>query len=306
MADIDLRHLEYFVAAAECGSFIKAARLVNVSQPAITKSIQRMEQWFGHLLFERGVELKLTEFGAALIGDAKKVLDDFDGLRQAANAFDKKWAVTLKIGAGPLIAETLAGPAVGRLLGRHPELKVVVHVDNYAAFPKMLRERRIHMFIADITELSQADDLTIQKLTPSRLQWFCRKGHPLAGRKAVTFPEVLGYPVVMPQLPLWAREWFTTRLSEGATPGVVRPAFQPSVICSQFSTLKRIVLASDSVSALTELALYQEQQANDLAVIDYNGAMPASNPGIVTLRKRQLPPAVHELAKEIDLASKQQ
>jgi DNA-binding transcriptional LysR family regulator len=299
MADIDLRHLQYFVAAAESGSFVRAAKLVNVSQPAITKSIQRMEKWFGHELFERGAELKLTAFGEAMIGDAKKVLGGFDELRQAAGQFGSEWASTLRIGVGPLIAETLVGTAVGRLVGEHPGLRVVIHVDHYTVFPEMLRDRRIDFFIADVTELKETGDLMIRKLAPSRFRWFCRKGHPLAKRKAVTFRDVLAYPVVLPEPPIWAREWFASQMPQDATASATLPPFHTSVICSHFSTLKSIVQESNAVSALTELALHRKPYAREFAVIDHTGKTPSSNPGIVTMKKRLLSPAATRLIEEV-------
>lgn len=306
MAEIDLRHLQYFVAAAESRSFVKAAKLVNVSQPAITKSIQRMERWFGHVLFERGAELRLTAFGEAMIGDAKKVLGGFDELRQAAGQFGKDWAANLKVGAGPLIAETLVGAAVGRLLGQHPGIRVIIHVDQHAVFPDMLRDRHIDFFIADVTDLKEAGDLMIRKLAPSRFRWFCRKGHPLAKRKAVRFPDVLAYPVVLPELPVWAREWFADHLPRGAAESAILPPFHPAVVCSHFSTLKNIVHESDAVSALTELALHREPYVRDFAVIDYKGTTPASNPGIVTVKRRSLSPAALRLIGEVIAVSEHQ
>jgi DNA-binding transcriptional LysR family regulator len=305
MADIDLRHLAYFVAAAESRSFVRAAKLVNVSQPAITKSIQRMESWFGHALFERGAELKLTAFGEAMIGDAKKVLGGFDDLRQCANHFGENGAGNLTIGAGPLIAEALVGTAVGRLLGRHPGLNVVIHVDQYPVFPEMLRDRHIDFFVADIAELQEAGDFTVRKLAPSRFRWFCRKGHPLTTRQAVPFPEVLAYPVVLPELPVWARAWFAPYPARDAAARASLPPFRPSAICSHFSTLKSIVLESDAVSALTELALRQKSYARDFAMIDYAGITPSSNAGIVSLKKRPLSPAAFRLIEEVIAVSDQ-
>jgi DNA-binding transcriptional LysR family regulator len=305
MAGIDLRHLEYFVAAAESGSFVRAAKLVNVSQPAITKSIQRMESWFGHALFERGAELKLTAFGEAMIGDAKNVLGGFDDLRRAAGQFGTNWSATLKIGAGPLMAETFVGTAVGRLLGRHPGLNLVIHVDQYTVFPDMLRARQIDFFVADIGELQEAGDLVIRKLAPSRFRWFCRKGHPLAKRKAVSFPELLAYPMVFPRMPLWAREWFAQHLPAAAAASSSSPPFRPAVICSHFSTLNSIILESDAVSGITELALRRKSYAMDFAEIDYAGMTPSSNAGIVTLKNRPLSPAALRLIEEVVAVSEQ-
>lgn len=299
MADIDIRQLQYFVAAAESGSFVRAAKLANVSQPAITKSIQRMEQWFGHTLFERGAELKLTAFGEAIIAEAKRVLSDFDGLKDTASQFGKNWVASVRIGVGPLMAETLVGEAVGRLLDRHPGFRVEIQVDRYNVFPDMLRNGHLDFFVADVSELKEARDLEIRELAPSPLQWFCRKGHPLARRKQVALQDILAYPVVFPPLPIWAQEWFARQMPPDSTGGMASPPFRQSVVCSHYSTLKRIVLKSDAVSALTELVLHRKSYARLFAVIDFRGTTPSSNPGIVTVRKRNISPAAHLLAEEM-------
>lgn len=305
MADIDLRHLEYFVAAAESRSFVRAAKLVNVSQPAITKSIQRMESWFGHALFERGAELKLTAFGEAMIDEAKRVLGNFDDLRQAAIHYGKDWSGTLKIGAGPLMAESLIGTAVGRLLSQHPELNVVIHVDQYMVFSDMLRARQLDFFVADIGELKGAGDFVIQKLEPSRLQWFCRKDHPLAKRKSVSFAELLEYPMIFPMMPFWAREWFAKHLPPEVETSSSSPPFRPAVVCSHFSTLKSIVMESDAMTPLTENVLRQKSFAKDFAMVNFAGMTPSTNAGIVSLKKRPLSPAALRLIEEVIAVSNQ-
>lgn len=304
MADIDLRHLHYFVAAADCRSFMKAAKRVNVSQPAITKSIQRMERWFGHTLFERGAELGLTPFGESLLEDAKEILRGFEDLTLAANLFHRNWAGTLRIGVGPLMTETILGEAVGRLI-HIPGVKINMTVANHAVFPEMLRERRIDLFIADISELPGDAAMKIDKLRPSRFQWFGRKEHPLARRCAVPLSEVLAYPVVLPELPLWTREWFASHLPRDFEPGAPLPPFSPAVLCSHFSTIQSIILGSNAVSAMTELALNRSPYANEVAVLDCKEETPSSKTGIVSMKKRLLPPIAQKLIEEVIRISEQ-
>jgi DNA-binding transcriptional LysR family regulator len=290
MAEIDLRHLQYFVAAAESRSFVKAARLVNVSQPAVTKSIQRMEQWLGQPLFHRGGELRLSEFGEVLLPEARRVLENFDELRRTAENFGSARASTVRIGAGPLMAETLVGTAVGRLIAKNPNVRVTIQVDDYHIFPAMLLERKIDLFVADVTELGETANLAIRKLKPSRMRWFCRKKHPLSRRKNVTFAEVLSYPVVLPELPIWAREWFAGQMPNDRPLSGAHPPFRPTAVCSHFPTLRDMVIESDAISALTEPVLLREPYASEVSILSFRGETPWSNPGIVT-RGRQVPPA---------------
>lgn len=169
----------------------------------------------------------------------------------------------------------------------------------------MLRDRQIDFFIADITELQDADDLIIRKLAPGRFRWFCRKGHPLAKRKELAFRDVLAYPMVLPEMPIWAREWFAKLLPPNSAASAAMPPFHPAVICSHFSTLKMIVQESDAVSALTELALNRKPYASDFAIIDYAGATPSSNPGVVSLKKTPLSPAALQLIEEVIAVSEE-
>jgi len=305
MAGIDIRQLEYFIAAATSGSFVKAAKLVNVSQPAITKSIQRMEKWLGHLVFERGPELKLTEFGMALIADANRVLGGFDDFLHTANAYGKTLSVKLKIGAGPLVAESMVGEAIGRLLMRFPGLKTTILVENYNTFPAILREGGIDLFVADISELKNTEDLVIRKLKPERFQWFCRKEHPLAGRSEVTMADLKTYPMVLPEMPAWALDWFTEWMPDGMLSSSPQLPYQPTVSCSHYSTLMQIVLASNAVSALTEVMLRRGSYAAQFAIINFKGDRPASKPGIVSLKKRQLSSIAQSLIREIIAVSEQ-
>ena len=74
---MELRHLRYFVAAAEEVHFGRAARRLNVSGPAVGQQIRELEDELGVQLFERlprGV--RLTVAGAALLADVRRVLAD--------------------------------------------------------------------------------------------------------------------------------------------------------------------------------------------------------------------------------------
>lgn len=299
MSEIDLRQLQYFVAAAESGSFVKAARLVSVSQPAITKSIQRMEEWFAHPLFKRGMELQLTEFGKELIPHARSILEKFDELHRTAEHFGGVHTSTIRVGAGPMIAEALIGKAVGKMIAANPGVRVVVNVDNYQVFPTLLLEQKIDLFIADVTAMNDAGPFAILKLKPRRMRWFCRKGHPLATRKQVSFADILEFPVVLPELPIWAREWFASQMPQGMPFSSVHPPFHPTALCSHFPSLCRMVFESNAISGITASELRREPYASDFEIIDFCGETPTWNVGIVTLKRGEMPAVGHLLIEQV-------
>jgi len=72
---LELRNLSAFIAVAEKKSFVQAATLLNLSQPAITAQIQRLEQDLGVMLFDRNRRsVKMTAAGEAFLTGARATL----------------------------------------------------------------------------------------------------------------------------------------------------------------------------------------------------------------------------------------
>jgi len=75
---MERRHLEYFLAVAESGSFTRAAAMLTIAQPSLSQSIAGLERELGSDLFERlGRGVKLTPAGEALVGPARRALRSF-------------------------------------------------------------------------------------------------------------------------------------------------------------------------------------------------------------------------------------
>ena len=82
---LDTRRLHYAVILAEEGSFMRAAQTLNLSQPALTRSIQALEQELGLTLFDRvSTGTRLTPAGERVVRSARAVLREERGLRREA------------------------------------------------------------------------------------------------------------------------------------------------------------------------------------------------------------------------------
>ena len=110
------------------------------------------------------------------------------------------------------MAHSIVGPAVGRLLAKHPGLHLVLQVDDFNRFPALLRQRAIDLFVADIT-LARADpDLEIVVAPREEILWIVRAGHPLENRGVLSLNQLFAYPLVSPAMPSWALAWFEEHL----------------------------------------------------------------------------------------------
>src|SRR6201987_5617143 len=113
---IELRHLRYFVALADAGSFTRAAEKIFIAQPTLSQQIRRMEEIVGTPLLQRRREgLRLTTAGRVLLDGSRNVLalvdQEVSRTRQAAGLGRPQLRVVMP----PGLPESLAGPATAGL-----------------------------------------------------------------------------------------------------------------------------------------------------------------------------------------------
>jgi DNA-binding transcriptional LysR family regulator len=147
---LKLRDLNILLAVTQTGSMIKAARLLSVSHPVISKSIADLERTFGVRFFDRtssGVEP--TQFGYALL---KRSISVFDELKQSVNEIEflaDPSAGTLSVGASEPVAAGILPAIIARLSRKHPRL--TYHIEQGDALTlqrRDLRERKVEFVIA--------------------------------------------------------------------------------------------------------------------------------------------------------------
>jgi DNA-binding transcriptional LysR family regulator len=114
--DVELRHLRYFVAVADAGTFTHAAERMYIAQPTLSQQIRRLEEMIGTPLLRRKREgVRLTEAGAVLLEESRAVLSLIDhGLsraRQAAGVGQPR----LRFVVPPYLPEILAVETASRL-----------------------------------------------------------------------------------------------------------------------------------------------------------------------------------------------
>jgi DNA-binding transcriptional LysR family regulator len=140
---VELRHLRYFVAVAEAGTFTHAAERMYVAQPTLSQQIRRLEEFVGTRLLQRRREgVRLTEAGTVLLAESRAVLSLVDHgvsrTRQAAGLGRSR----LRFVVQPYLPPTLAAAAVSRLRSAAPEVDVIwLETALDAGFSSILERR---------------------------------------------------------------------------------------------------------------------------------------------------------------------
>lgn len=140
---MEISQLQAFVAVAELGHFGRAAERLHLTQPALTKRIQSLEQRIGALLFRRGRHgAELTSLGEFLLPQASLLVEDAGHwLSRAKRAIEGR-AGTLKIGFG-LSAIDLAPRLIGQFRNAYPDIAVTLNDYTSAKQVELLQARRL-------------------------------------------------------------------------------------------------------------------------------------------------------------------
>src|SRR5882757_9578022 len=124
---MELRHLRYFIAAAEEENVTRAALKLHVSQPALSRQIRDLEAELGFLLLERSAKsIRLTEAGRVFLIEARAVLQRLaDGVRAAREVADGSGE--LHVGYAPSLSARILPRTLRAFQAELPKVRVKLH-----------------------------------------------------------------------------------------------------------------------------------------------------------------------------------
>ena len=195
---MELRHLQYFVAVAEEGTFTRAAARVHVAQPGVSAQIRQLERELGHQLLDRsGRSVRLTEAGAAVLLHARAALSAAARMRDVADELAGLLRGHLTIGTVTSInSDQLDLPTFLAEFHRdHPEVEITLTTDNSEQLISLLRVGRLDLAVLGLGR-ALPRDLDLHVITSEPLVAAVAADHPLARRAAVTLAALVRYPLI--------------------------------------------------------------------------------------------------------------
>jgi DNA-binding transcriptional LysR family regulator len=126
-----LHLLETFCTVADCGSLSRAAELLHLSQPAVTRQIKALEQELGAVLLTRSAHgVHLTPVGEKVLVHARQALSAVAACRQVAAEFAGA-GDHLRVAAGHMVFNFLLPPVLARFRQEHPEVEITLYTGHY-------------------------------------------------------------------------------------------------------------------------------------------------------------------------------
>src|SRR6185312_785570 len=179
---MELHQVRYYVALCKTLNFTRAAEACNVTQPALTRAIQRLEEELGGALFQRERNLtQLTELGRLMRPLLEQTLE---AAKEHATRFRKSEVASLRLGLPPTISARVVTASLEELMRRIPTLDLELKMAGQDALIEALLQGEI-----DAAFLDQRKDLperfTCWALFKERYRLAFAAAHPLAAQDAV-------------------------------------------------------------------------------------------------------------------------
>jgi DNA-binding transcriptional LysR family regulator len=284
---MDFKRLRYAVAVADAGNFVRAAELVSISQPALSRAIQTLEEELGIVLFDRGNRnVTVTTAGRAFIEHARRICFEVSNMEHDVDLMRSGGSGEIAFGVGPLHTAALLPRLLARLRAERSGVRLSVAVNNWVNLLAQLRAEEIEFFMAEVRNIEPADDIVIHSEVRQYGSLFCRPGHPLLDLAAHSMQDVVPYGFVVPRLPGPVDK--SLRQLFKRPPGKPLPL---ALVCDSMQVLFDAVANSNSLLIASEASVAGELEAGRLKAIHVKEMDSIyAEIGIVYLRGRTLSP----------------
>ena len=192
---MSLDRLAALTEVARRGSITDAARAIGLTQPAVTRRLQLLEEEFGALLMERGRKgVVLTEIGRLVEREGRALLDRYERIKEDVGARLRLETGTVRAGGGATAVSAVLPGAIREFNQRHPE--VVFELTEAGSRAIALAVSREELELGVVTLPVRDEELDVAPLRRDRIVLVAARDHPLARRKRIPAAALQGLPLV--------------------------------------------------------------------------------------------------------------
>lgn len=257
---INIRRLQVFVAVAELRSVTGAARHLNMTPPAVTKSLRELEKGLSVELFNRtSVGMIPTTAGESFLFHATRALREITRGRDEIARLIGGESGRIAFGATVEAAMLVLPHALGKLIEKRKQIEISFAGGTYDALARSVRSGDLDFFLGVIPEEGVTGDLSVEPLYADALHVVARPGHPLAAREELTLHELTDF------------RWILSTV-DGPLSRLMRRSFDQSgvpfprnpVIVEPLSSVRGMLLATDLLTAVPQVRAREELELGQL------------------------------------------
>lgn len=269
---MNIKHLEHLIGLAESGSFSRAAESLFITQSALSRSIQNLEEELGGRLVDRiGKRNVLTPLGQEVVQRARQIVQGAVSLQRSAMLFRQGSGGSIRVGLGSGPAALIMTPLLCHMAAHRPHVPTTMTTGPTDLQLVQLRARRLDALVVDARRVVPAEDLNIEFLNQVRAGFVCRKDHPLAGRRAVSLEDMLAYPIASTPLSDEVARLIVQRYGARAD-----PARMTTLVCDDVNSMIDTVHRTQAIFLGIVAAARKGIKAGNLVELSVRPALNAS------------------------------
>ena len=242
---MDLDQLRYFLRVAARQNFTRAAEDLAISQPALSRSIQKLEEELGQPVFERKARsILLTDAGTLLQARAQQVLSILEDTK--AEITDDGQSGRIRVGAIPTIAPYFLPELLQGFSKQFPKATLIVQENTTDALLKSCAQGEVDLAIVALPISTKY--LDVEELFEEELLLVLPTNHPLNDQERIRLADVEPYPFVLLDE--------AHCLSDNIVSFCRQRSFQPVAVerTSQLTMVQELVSLSHGISMIPEMA----------------------------------------------------
>ncbi|MBR3136131.1 MAG: LysR family transcriptional regulator [Clostridia bacterium] len=238
-----LEQLYYIVEIADTGSFTASSERLFVSQPSISQSVNALEKELDVTIFKRSRSGAIpTEAGKLIIEHARAILNEINEIKSLSVQNDAELKGFLNVAAVPSMCYQILPCSIARFKAKYPNVHVRIWEGGSERIMSALEKGDVDFGLVKKPEDAylRENKLSFKPCIFSRLYALVSQDSPLAGRKSITYQELLDWQLVLYTSEYAIHHTIVSELEKYGTPNILATVRNPQ-------TIKRFVLQTNSV-----------------------------------------------------------
>ena len=261
---LQLPYLETFSKAAELSSFTGAAKVLTLTQAAVSQRIQALEKTLGKPLFKRqSGRVLLTPQGQKLYEYSQRIMDLHREARREIAGAEVPLTGELLLAASSIPGEHLLPTLLSVFGKKHPHIRVRVTVSD--SVDVMSQVERGAVGLGLVGRRADNPDLEFRYLASDRMVMVVPRGHALSKRRRVSVKQLSRYPLVLREAGSGLRHCFEKALERA---GQSVSDLQIALEFGSNEAIKRAVLRRVGIAILSIYAVQKELKAGQLRAVE--------------------------------------
>ncbi len=278
---LQLRMLRAIVAIAEQRSLLKAAGLLGVTQPSLTRTLRDTEAILGALVFERHPRgMHLTPFGCVVYEGARKVLGQVDQLGDDLERHFSGHSDVVTIGAmAPAAIGVLPGFA-SHLHTHAPDLRICVNQGTAEELVPRLVGGELSLILGRLFPPTLADRFVQNELYCEPVSVLARSQHPIFSAKRITLESLCKYDFILPSMSQFVEQEFEALLLEmGMRVSAGRRSSLPF--------LRELLHSSDNLTLSPPQTMGGDIDRGTIRVVPFDLPLPPRPAGLIFMQRHR-------------------